>query len=79
MKVVRSYLKILVAEKAMREGRNISLRSISRDTSVPLSTVTGFANNKLREYPADALVKLCSYLNCQVGDLLVMEDIPDNG
>jgi DNA-binding Xre family transcriptional regulator len=39
-------------------------------------TVRGFANNTLREYPADALAKLCNYLGCQVGDMLRLEEAP---
>lgn len=70
---MRSYLKVLVAQKAMRDGRNISLRAVSREAAVPLSTVNRLADNTIREIPVDALGKLCEYLNCNVGDLLHYE------
>lgn len=73
MNVVRCHLKVLLAQKEMREHRSISLRKVAQETGVREYTVYGFANNTLREYPATAIVKLCEYLGCQVGDLLKLE------
>lgn len=74
---MRSYLKVRLAEKAMRDGRNISLRAVAREADVPLSTVNRLADNTIREIPVDALTKLCLYLQCQVGELLILDDVPD--
>jgi putative transcriptional regulator len=74
MKVVRCHLKVLLAQKEMRENRSISLRKVAQETSVNEYTVYGLANNTLREYPAGAIAKLCEYLNCEVGDLLKLEE-----
>lgn len=71
---MRCYLKVLVAGKEMREGRTISLRKVAIETGVREYTVYGFANNTLKEYPADAVAKLCEYLGCEVGDLLKLEE-----
>ena len=75
MKAVRSRLRVLLAEKETREGRSISLREVVRVADVPISTVMGLANNTLREIPVDALGALCRYLDCDVGDLLRMEEV----
>lgn len=74
MKVVRCQLKVLLAQKEMRENRSISLRKVALETGVREYTVYGFANNTLREYPADAVAKICEYLPCEVGDLLKLEE-----
>lgn len=77
---MKSNLLILLAEKHQREGgRRPSLRSVARQIDVNAYTVYGFANNTLREYPAEAIAKLCQYFNCGVGDLLTLVDAPDNG
>ncbi len=73
---MRSRLRVLLAEKETREGRSISLREVVRMADVPISTVMGLANNTLREIPVDALGALCRYLDCDVGDLLRMEEVP---
>ncbi len=72
---MRSRLRVLLAEKETREGRSISLREVVRVADVPISTVMGLANNTLREIPVDALGALCRYLDCDVGDLLRMEEV----
>ena len=72
---MRSRLRVLVAEKETREGRTISLREVVREAGVPISTVMGLANNTLREIPVDALGAICRYLDCEVGDLLRMEEV----
>ena len=75
MKVVRSQLRILLAQKEQHEGRSISLREVVRSTEVPISTIMGMANNTLKRVPLDELNTLCDYLNCEVGDLLKREEI----
>lgn len=77
MKVVRSRLRVLLAEKVLHERRSISLRKVTRETSIPISTIMGLANNTLKEVPLDWLAVLCIYLDCDVGNLLRLEDVPE--
>ena len=74
MKTLKSNLLVLVAQKSQRENRRISLRKVAEETTLQRYTVYAFANNTLREYPKDALEKLCGYFDCQLGDLLVLEE-----
>ena len=76
MKIVKSNLSILLAERQRRDGKRTSLRSIARDTGLNEYTVRGFANDTLSEYPRKAITELCRYLNCTPGDLLVLSDTP---
>jgi putative transcriptional regulator len=77
VKKLRSNLLVLVAEKSQRDGKRITLRSVARDTQVSTYTIYALANNELNEYPKEVLETLCNYFECQIGDLLVMRDIPD--
>lgn len=76
---MKSNLLILLAEKHQREGgKRISLRKVAQAAGLTEYTVYGFANNTLKEYPADAIAGLCVYLNCGVGDLLTLADAHQN-
>ena len=75
MKVVKTNFLVLLAEKQQREGKRRSLRQVADETGVTPYTIYGFANNTLREYPADAIAKLCDYFGCEVGDLLLLEEV----
>lgn len=73
--MIVSRFQVLLAEKAIRERRRISLTRVAEETEISIYTITGFANNTLREAPLDAIDALCGYLGCDVGDLLVR--VPD--
>ena len=77
MKVVRSNLRVLAAQKSQRERRRISLRTIAEETGVSRYTVYAFANDTLSEYPKDVITTFCNYFDCGVGDLLLTEEVPD--
>ena len=74
---MRSQLLTLLAQKEQHAGRRIGLRTIARETGLNEYTVRGFAYNTLSEYPAKAITALCRYLDCEVGDLLKLEEAPD--
>src|SRR5687768_11882908 len=74
--MLQSRLRALVAERAMREQRTISFREITRATGVSASTLTGIANTTIREYPKEALEKLCAYFGVGIADLLIF--VADN-
>ncbi len=78
MKAVKTNFLMLLAQKQQHEGRRISVKQVAREADVKEYTVYGFANSDLREYPASAIVKLCEYFSCNVGDLLTVEDVPND-
>lgn len=71
---MKSNLAVILAERQKRDGKRTSVRSIAIKTGLPESTVRGFANDTLREYPKHALIALCNYLDCTPGDLLVLSE-----
>ena len=68
---VENRFRILLAQKATGEQRNIALTDVQRETSIAWSTLNSWANNKVTRYDAPVIQALCEYLNCQVGDLIV--------
>lgn len=73
---MNSRLKLLVAEKEMRERRKLGIRTIADESGASRSTVERMLNNTIRRVPLDDLGLLCSYFACDVGDVLRFEDVP---
>lgn len=74
---MRSQLLTLLATREQAQGKRISLKQVARETGLRPYTIYGFANNTLKEYPADAIAKLCGYLSCEVGDLLKLQEVAE--
>lgn len=77
MKRVKSNLKVLIAQKAQREGGRASVRATARATGISYYTLSALANDDLREYPREVLETLCTYFDCEIGDILFVEEEPD--
>jgi DNA-binding Xre family transcriptional regulator len=75
MRTVVSRLKTLIAEKEIRERRTIGIRTIAEESGASRSTVERMLNNTIKRPPLDDLAALCIYLQCDVGDLLRMEEV----
>lgn len=63
-------LKILIAEKEFRDGKKWPYRAISKEASISPTTLTKYINQG-GGIDAATLEKLCKFLDCQPGDLLV--------
>lgn len=74
MKELRNNLTVLLAQKARKERRRISLRRLAEETGINPYTVYAIANDTIKEYSKEVIVKLCGYLDCNVGELLVIEE-----
>lgn len=73
---MRVNLHKLIGEKAQREMRRITLRTVADETKLTRHTVYAMADDSIKEFPKSALVKLCEYFDCAPGDLLVLVDTP---
>ncbi len=71
---MHSRLKILVAEKELREKRSLGIRTIASEAGASVPTVQRLLNNTMRRVPLEDLGALCRYFNCNVGDILNMEE-----
>ena len=77
MKVVRSNTLVLLAQKAQREQRRITLKKAADETGISYYTLNAIAHDTIREYPREALARLCTYFACDIGDLLTVVEVPD--
>lgn len=78
MKTVRANLQKLMGEKGQREHRRISLRTVANETKLTRYLIYGMDAGTVQCFPKNALVVLCDYFNCTPGELLTLEDVPDD-
>ena len=72
---MNSRLRLVVAERELRERRTLGIRTIAAESGASVSTVQRMLNNTIRRVPLDDLALLCRYFNVKPGDLL--EYVPD--
>lgn len=74
---MNSHLRILIAQKELRERRRLTLRTIVAESGASRSAVQRLLNNTIRNVPLDDLARLCEWLPAEPGDVLKLEPIPD--
>lgn len=74
---MNSYLKVLIAQKELREKRKLGIRIITAESGASRSAVQRLLNNSIKLVPLDDLARLCTWVPCEVGDLLRLEDLPE--
>ncbi len=72
---MNSRLKIVVAEKELRDRRQLGIRTIAEESGASISTVQRLLNNTMKRVPLDDLARLCSYLECDISDVLRLDDV----
>jgi transcriptional regulator with XRE-family HTH domain len=77
VKVVNNRLAELIEIKARREGRKLTQRIIADEAGVALGSVSRWMQNRIDHYHTDAILAFCTFLDCEIGELLVIEESPE--
>ena len=72
--MIRFRLSELIAEKAFKERRAVSLTEVADQSGVHRATLSKMANQPGANIGTDIIDKLCKYFGCQPGDLLMYVD-----
>jgi putative transcriptional regulator len=75
METVQSNLRVLVAQKELRERRTIGIRTIAEEAGASRSTVERMLNNTIKRVPLDDLTAICRWVPCEPGDVLRMMEV----
>jgi len=70
---VYNRFRVLLAEKAEKEQRNIPLTEVERQTGIAWTTLQSWANNKVTRFDVPVIIGLCDFLNCDIVDLIIYE------
>lgn len=77
--MIRFRLTELIADKAFKERRVITLNEVAQASGVHRATLSKMANQPGANVGTDIIDKLCRYFGCQPGELLsYVEDAPEN-
>ena len=68
--MIRFRLAELIADKAFRERRVISMTEIAGATGIHRATLSKMANQPGANVGTDIIDRLCEYFDCEAGDLL---------
>ncbi len=71
---IKNRLKVLIAEKEIREHRKLTLRIISQEAGVSTNSLTAYNNQNVIRFDAPILDAFCKYFNCDVGAILFYEE-----
>ncbi len=72
--MIQCRLRELIAAKGRLERRKITYDDILRETGVNKNTLTRLANDRADMVAISVVDRLCSYFECQPGDLFVHGD-----
>jgi len=67
---VNNRFGLLLAEKRMKEKRNISLAEIADETSISRKTLYAWQNNTVDRFDVKVIEALCQYFGVSLADLL---------
>jgi putative transcriptional regulator len=71
-------LKALIAEKKIRENRNITYREISGHTGISKVTLSKIAQSKGYDTAVSIVEKLCLFFKCTPNELItIVPDLPE--
>lgn len=59
-------------------GDRLTQSSLSEKTGIAASTINRMYNGSAQRYDSAVLERLCTFFQCQVGDLLALVDVPDS-
>lgn len=65
----RFRLKELIADKAFKDGRRITIEEVAKATGVHRTTLSKIANTIGYSTTTEILDALCNYFDCEIGDL----------
>lgn len=75
--MIRFRLTELIADKAFKERRVVSLTEVADATGVHRATLSKMANQPGANIGTDIIDKLCKYFGCQPGELMHFVDDED--
>lgn len=69
-----SRAKQLLIEKEKRESRRISQRKMEAESGVSRTSLKNWLRGDATKYEQQQVLALCRYFNCEVGDLLQIDE-----
>jgi putative transcriptional regulator len=75
---LRNRLIHIVTDIERRESRRITNKEIADAIGVSGHTIAAWLRNDVTKFEAPIVERLCEYFQCELWDLLVLEEIPED-
>jgi len=75
--MIQCRLRELMAIRARKEGHRVTYSEITAATGIYNTTLTRLANDKADLIGKTTMDRLCSFFNCQPGDLFIYVPSPE--
>jgi DNA-binding Xre family transcriptional regulator len=66
-----------MTEKERQLGRRITQKEVAEAIEVSQHTIASWLRNDLNKFEAHIIERLCDYFQCELGDLLVLEEVEE--
>lgn len=76
MRKIKFYLRTLIAEQSDKTGQKLTYSVLSKATNTSTNTLSHIANNSQKRVDLEVLLRLCTYFQCELSDLMRIE-LPD--
>lgn len=73
--IISNRFQILLSQKEEQEQRHISLLEVHNKTGINWRTLQSWSNNKVTRFDSSILIALCEYFDCELIDLLQLEQL----
>jgi len=74
---INNRFAVLLAEKRVKERRNISLQEVAKETGISRQALYKWENNKVNRFDVPVINALCQYFGIEPGALF--QYVPDEG
>jgi len=74
--MIRSEVKVLMAQMTVKQGRRITYDVLHENTGLARSTLAALATGQSKMVSLETLDLLCKFFDCKVGDILAY--VPDD-
>jgi putative transcriptional regulator len=72
---INNRFAVLLAQRRMKEKRNIPLSEVKESTKIPYKTLYAWQNNTVTRFDVHVINAICKYFGVQPGELF--EYVPD--
>ncbi len=74
---LRNRFLYLITEKERKLGRKLKYIEIAEATGISNTVISRWTNSTIERYDAHVVEALCDYFECELWDLLVLEQVED--
>lgn len=73
---MKNRILALMGEKQSKENRAISQAEVAAATGLTRQAISKWARGEITQFNSETVERLCKYFDCQIGELLYIDEEP---